>query len=90
MPMSMVGGERRGVKTLDPALRRVEWGGQGLDPRHLLSPPITRPTPGHTSSPGRQMGWLPQHQLPGAAVKEPLQMSGPQGKGPGGRLGHVS
>lgn len=32
------------MKTADPALHRVEWGRQGLDPRHLLSPPIALPT----------------------------------------------
>nr|KAF6310737.1 hypothetical protein mMyoMyo1_008785 [Myotis myotis] len=33
---------------------------------------------------GRGLGWamgrLPRHQLPGATVKEPLQMGGPQGE----------
>lgn len=47
------------MKTSDPAPHRVERGGQGLDPGHLLSPPITRPAPGRTASPGPQgaVGW---------------------------------
>lgn len=44
MPMSVSDGEWQGVKTAYPALHRVEWGRQGLDPRHLLSPPRALPT----------------------------------------------
>lgn len=43
MPMSLLDGEWPGVKTADPALHHVEWGRQGLDPRHLLSLPIALP-----------------------------------------------
>ena len=86
------------------------WGGQGLDPSHLLSPFTTlRQAQGSPTctrlhrgpwvlekmSPeaagpqgvvgqalGGQTGWLPQHQLPGPAAQEPLQMGGPQGQAP--------
>ncbi|KAF6099848.1 hypothetical protein HJG60_011579 [Phyllostomus discolor] len=42
------------METSDPAPHRVEWGRQGLDPGHLLSPPIPRPAPGRTASPAPQ------------------------------------
>lgn len=36
---------------------------------------------------GGQMGRLPQHQCPGAAVKEPCKRVDPGGRAPGGGLG---
>lgn len=60
-----------------------------------------RPAPGCTEVPGPhsrcwgeawggQMARLPRHQLPGATVKEPLQMGGPQRRGLGGGLDKCS
>lgn len=44
VPVSRLWGERRSMKAADPALYRVQWGRQGLDPRHLLArPPATLP-----------------------------------------------
>lgn len=45
--MSVLWGEWRSVKAADPALHRVQWGRQGLDPRHLLShPPLCQQAQG--------------------------------------------
>lgn len=88
------------AKTADPALRGVEWGRQGLDPRHLLSPLVAppagtgTPTPPPTAlrSQGRRVRWAGWWAPAAPALRDYSQgapaSGAPPGAGPyGGGLG---